>query len=183
MQDAEQDRINDEALDKDVKECWARNNHARSLDTRAGVGVVPGTGAWPPNHLPLRLSIPDSIIGLGSPEYHTGTPIAMTFTWTSMTADYAATTLYGGVTIESTIGKPYEHKYALEKFTGLNCGIVNTVSGGICALKYLDQIVAKHSSYRHEGTTSMHLAMKWDFRENMAAGPRAFVATFIDQLS
>ena len=82
---------------------------ARSLDTRAGVGVVPDVGTWPPDHLPPRLPIPDSVMGLGSPEYHTGTPIALTFTWSSMTADYAATALYGGVPIESTIGKPYEH--------------------------------------------------------------------------
>jgi len=99
-----------------------------------------------------------------------------------MAADYAATALYGGVPIESTIGKAYEHKHALEKITGLNPGIENNAAGGICALKYLDQVVGKHSSYRHDGTQSMHLAMKRDFRENLAPGPGAVVSTFIEHL-
>ena len=156
-----------------------RDEQARSRDTGAGVGVVPSTGAWPPNHLLPR---PDSIIGRGSHEELTGEPLALTFSWSSEAAAYAATGPCGGVPVESTIGKPYEHKHALEKNTGLNVGIVNTVAGGICALKYLDQIVAKHSSYRHEGTQSMHMAMERDFRENLAPGPRAVMAPLIEHL-
>jgi len=80
LREEEQDRIHDEVLALDLKECRARNEKARSRDTAAGVGVVPGTGSWPPNHLPPKLAIADSIIGLGSHEDLTGEPIALTFT-------------------------------------------------------------------------------------------------------
>ena len=125
--DDQQERENVAALNRDLEEIEAQL--AASRDTRAGVAVATGQGAWPPLHVAPQLREPTSIIGVGSSEYWTGVAATITFTGSDAMDRYHAT--------ESAVGKPYV-KRSPTQFTGHNRGVTDSPTTGICAINYVN---------------------------------------------
>jgi len=173
------EREHEHALQLDYAE--ARGRQERSRDTQAGVSVVMGRGTWPPSASPPGLREPWSIIGQGSFESYQGYAQPLTFTGSDLHSRYARTALFGGEATDSDVGKAYQSKTALRKFSGKNRGITDSPTTGCCALTYLNQIIALHSSCKHGSDSTRMRAMRQDLLSNLDDTVRDAVAAYDEE--
>jgi len=152
------------ALQLDVDYAQERQaQSARARDAGNGVNVVSGRGNWPPSAQEPGLQEANSIIGIGSTEYHTGVATPLTFA-SSVESDNYASLLTSAAPIDSGVGKHWVGKDKMQMYKG-NPGIRCSATLGICALKFVEQLMTHHANHTH---TSQH-ARKWGLRHDMLA--------------
>ena len=124
---------------------------------------------------------PWSIIGQGSLESYQGRVQSLTFKGWDLHSRYARTALFGGEATGSDIGKAYQSKTALRKFSGKNRGITDSATTGCCAMTYLNQIIALHSSCKHGSDFTRTRAMRQDLLANLDDSIRDTVAAYDEE--
>ncbi|KAJ1475198.1 hypothetical protein T484DRAFT_1829447 [Baffinella frigidus] len=101
-----------------------------------------------------------SVIGAGSTHCHTGVATPILFTGSSKAASYITTAFQGGRPTTSDVGKPWEDKNGIRKFTGANRGVFDNAATGVCAINFLSSVVAFHSTKRHDNAELLGRAMR-----------------------
>ena len=173
--DEQRDRDSEAALLLDCSDCDAKA--ARERDTQAGVAAMQGRGSRLPNPVAPMPREPNSIMGRGSSECYTGLASSITFTGSSVSERYAATALFGGAVAQSGVGRPYVSKAAYRKFTGLNRGVTDSPTTGICAINFINQFIAAQSILKHETNVTRERALREDLLSQLPDGVRTTVAT------
>jgi len=153
-------------------------HRATRRNTRAGVAVVTGQGAWPPPQTAPQLQEPTLIIGTGSSHSLTGVATTILFTGSDAMDRYARTTLNGGRATNSAVGKPDARRSPTQKFTGQNRGVTDSSTTGICAISYVNNIISAHSIHLHANEQNKERAMRQDLLANLSDSVRPQVTTY-----
>lgn len=135
-------------------------------------------GELPPPNLVVDSATPDSVIGAGSTHCHTGVATPILFTGSSEAASYITTAFQGGRPTTSDVGKPWEDKNGIRKFTGANRGVSDNATTGVCAINFLSSVVAFHSTKRHDNAELLGRAMRSTVLTNLADAVRHEIEQF-----
>ncbi|KAJ1466819.1 hypothetical protein T484DRAFT_1860635 [Baffinella frigidus] len=135
-------------------------------------------GELPSPNLVVGSTTPDSVIGAGSTHCHTGVATPILFTNSSEAASYITTAFQGGRPTTSDVGKPWEDKNGIRKFTGANRGVSDNATTGVCAINFLSSVVAFHSTKRHDNAELLGRAMRSTVLTNLADAVRHEIEQF-----
>ena len=120
--------------------------------------------------------VASSVVGRGSQQFHTGTPIAVNFTDTLESSRYASTALFGGEAMNSEFGKSFVGKMT-GQYTG-NDGICDTDEGNKCAMSTVNIVIVNHSHIRHGSDALKALALRKELLACCSDGIWAKVAAY-----